>query len=68
MMKEPIRERTIGVTMTFKSVREKNEALQFLNIEGRKPASYMVYLLTREMERSGRKVIGKPVSPDIFGA
>lgn len=68
MTKEPARERTIGITMTFKSIREKNEALQFLNIEGRKPASYMAYLLTREMERSGRKIIGRPVSPDIFGA
>lgn len=67
-MKEPVRERTIGITMTFKSIRERNEALQFLNIEGRKPASYMVYLLTREIERSRRTVIGRPVSPDVFGA
>lgn len=67
MVKESVRARTFGVTLTFASAAERDEALKFLNSEGRKPAAYMLYLLTREIEHTRQKVVGAPVNRKLFG-
>lgn len=57
------RKTVLGVTLTFPSIEEKQRAVEFLTSRGRKPASYMLYLLDEAMEKAGAKkiVIGSPV-------
>nr|WP_303936017.1 hypothetical protein [Treponema denticola] len=61
------RKTVLGITLTFPSMEDKQRAVEFLNSGGRKQASYMLYLLDKEMERAGLKkmVVGKPV--DSYG-
>lgn len=53
--KEPLRKRSIGITLVFGSVEEKEAYLNLLTAEGRRPAAYILYLLEKELQQAERK-------------
>lgn len=50
MLKEPLRERSIGLTLVFDSREEKDMYFSFLTAAGRKPAAYIKFLLSEEIK------------------
>ena len=57
--KEPLKQRSIGVTLVFESAEEKEAYFKLLNTEGRRPAAYILYLLEKEMQKEAHK--GSPL-------
>lgn len=59
IQKEPLKQRSIGVTLVFESAEEKEAYFKLLNTEGRRPAAYILYLLEKEMQKEAHK--GSPL-------
>ena len=57
IQKEPLKQRTIGVTLVFESTEEKDVYWKLLNTEGRRPAAYILYLLEKEIQKEAHKGI-----------
>lgn len=55
VQKEPLKQRSIGITLVFGSVEEKEAYLKLLTAEGRRPAAYILYLLEKELQQAERK-------------
>ena len=60
VQKEPLKQRSIGITLVFGSVEEKEAYLKLLTAEGRRPAAYILYLLEKEIQKEAHK--GSPLA------
>ena len=58
--KEPLKQRSIGVTLVFESAEEKEAYFKLLTAEGRRPAAYILYLLEKEIQKEAHK--GSPLA------
>ena len=58
--KEPLKQRSIGITLVFESTKEKEAYWKLLNTEGRRPAAYILYLLEKEIQKEAHK--GSPLA------
>ena len=58
--KEPLKQRSIGITLVFESTKEKEVYWKLLNTEGRRPAAYILYLLEKEVQKQANK--GSPLA------
>ncbi|UTC46132.1 hypothetical protein E4N72_05940 [Treponema vincentii] len=58
--KEPLKQRSIGITLVFESTKEKEVYWKLLNTEGRRPAAYILYLLEKEVQKQAHK--GSPLA------
>lgn len=54
-VKEPLKQRSIGITLVFESAAKKEAYWSFLTAEGRRPAAYILYLLEKELQQAERK-------------
>ena len=55
IQKEPLKQRSIGITLVFESTKEKEVYWKLLNTEGRRPAAYILYLLEKEVQKQAHK-------------
>lgn len=53
--KEPLKRRSIGITLVFGSTEEKEAYFKLLTAEGRRPAAYILYLLEKEIQKEAHK-------------
>lgn len=58
--KEPLKQRSIGITLVFESAKEKEAYFKLLTAEGRRPAAYILYLLEKEVQKQAHK--GSPLA------
>ena len=58
--KEPLKQRSIGITLVFESTKEKEVYWKLLTAEGRRPAAYILYLLEKEIQKEAHK--GSPLA------
>lgn len=68
-VKEPLMDRLLILNMTFESIAEREAAYDFLNSEGRTPASFLAYAVREAMKKSGhlKQVVGLPADGSILG-
>lgn len=66
MRKEPLKKRSIGITLVFGSTEEKETYWQLLTAEGRRPAAYILYLLEKELHKAAHKGRPFPIRMELF--
>ena len=64
--KDPLKQRSIGITLVFGSAEEKEAYLKLLTAEGRRPAAYILYLLEKELRKTEHKEERQPIRIELF--